>query len=184
MSRSVRAERLLPRPRPRLLAQPLAAAALALSFAVAGPAGPASAASAAACASAPSHGNCDGALPGAGCTSGSHYVVDSSPLIDQSGQASWNYGYVQLWWSDVCQTNWSRIVINPGGPWHVAAVVFRESGSPPEEYTDYDNRGPGAYVSAMVYAPDTLACGEGSVVANGAEFASYYAVASQYPCAG
>lgn len=44
----------------------------------------------------------------------SYYVVASFPLEyqDDPNQASWSYGYVQLWWSDTCHTNWTRTVSN------------------------------------------------------------------------
>jgi hypothetical protein len=44
-----------------------------------------------------------------GCAS--PYVVQSVPLINEStGVASYNYGYVQLWYSNSCQKNWTRVV--------------------------------------------------------------------------
>jgi hypothetical protein len=150
---------------------------LALTFTAVGPAGVASAASAPACASSPSHANCDGAPPGAGCTSGSHYVVVSNPLIDKSGHSSWSYGYVQLWWSDTCQTNWARVVINVTGSWRIQTVVFRFSGSPRDVVTDYDG-GAGAYQSGMIYSPDSLACADGDIVTSAGT--AYFATASQY----
>src|SRR5579863_960055 len=89
---------------------------LAAGLIAGSPALPAQAASVSSCASSPSHSNCDGVFPGGACTTGTYYVVDSLPLINNStGRSSYSYGYVQLWWSNNCQTNWSRLVISVSG---------------------------------------------------------------------
>lgn len=36
-------------------------------------------------------------------------------------------GYVQLWWSDTCQTNWSRVV-STSGPKYLKAYIFNNGG--------------------------------------------------------
>lgn len=62
---------------------------------------------------------CDGSDPYAtGCAGplASYYVAASVPLNDSSGNANWSYGYVQIWWSITCQTNWGRIVVSNGTP--------------------------------------------------------------------
>jgi hypothetical protein len=158
-----------------------AAGSLALAVAVTVLAGPeAHAADTGSCAAAPGHGTCDGALPGGACTSGSYYVVTSAPLIDDNtGVASWNYGYVQLWWSQTCKTNWARVVVNGSGPWTaVQPIVYRQSGAPAYLEKQYQNVGAGAYVSPMVYAADTNACAYAGVLPNG--WREYHATASQY----
>jgi len=55
--------------------------------------------------------NCTGKDPyGEHCNTGTYYVVQSVPLLasDGSGRSG---GYLQLWWSDTCQTNWARVVV-------------------------------------------------------------------------
>lgn len=162
----------------------VATAAVLTAGAVAfGPATAAHAVSSGQCASAPSHSACDGAAPGGACTSGSHYVVGSVPLQNMTtGESSWNYGYVQLWWSDTCQTNWTRVVINVAGNWTVRADVIRLQGSPVDERQQYAEVGPGAYLSPMVYAADTLGCADGNVflpVSGGADqYTGYYSQGS------
>jgi len=43
------------------------------------------------------------------CNTGSYYVLAEAPLYSIPGNtASYSYGYIQLWWSDTCQTNWIR----------------------------------------------------------------------------
>ncbi|KAB8139952.1 DUF2690 domain-containing protein [Chloroflexia bacterium SDU3-3] len=50
---------------------------------------------------------CDGKYAySVGCTV-SYRVVNMSYIYDGAGN---NIGYVQLWWSDTCQTNWARVV--------------------------------------------------------------------------
>lgn len=47
------------------------------------------------------------------CYHSSASVILSAPLRNAStGVASWNYGYVQLWFSYTCGTNWTRLVAN------------------------------------------------------------------------
>jgi hypothetical protein len=125
------------------------------------PALPAQAASVSSCAASPSPANCDGVLPGGACTTGTYYVVDSAPLINEAGQSSYNYGYIQLWWSKNCQSNWARLVISVSGSWTAEAYVQTATGSPGSEWKVYYNAGPGAYVSPMLYAPGVKACAYG-----------------------
>lgn len=157
------------------------AAALFLSAGLiaSGPALPAQAASVGSCAASPSHANCDEVLPGGACTTGTYYVVDTAPLTDFStGKSSYSYGYLQLWWSNNCQTNWSRLVINVSGSWSVTPVVRTQSGG--LESKDYENASPGAYVSPMLYARGVNACAYG-VAVNAS--ANYSASDGQYsPC--
>jgi len=158
-----------------------AALLLAAGLIAGGPALPAQAASVSSCAASPSHANCDGVLPGGACTTGTYYVVDSSPLrYWQTGQTSYSYGYIQLWWSNKCQTNWSRLVISVSGSWNVEPYVSTTAetlGSPP-----YSDVRPGAYVSYMLYAPGVKACANGEAF-NDANTADYLATAGQYtPC--
>jgi hypothetical protein len=119
------------------------------------------AAASSACYDNPSPENCDGQpVSGSGCDSGSYYVVQSVPLYDDyTGQYSWNYGYLQLWWSDHCQTNWGRVVINQSGRWDLFAQIW----NPSFGYSLFYNGSgsgvpPGAYTSRMLYAPNDPAC--------------------------
>jgi hypothetical protein len=159
----------------------VAAFLLALGLVAAGPALSAHAASVSACAASPSHSNCDGVFPSGACTSGTYYVVDTAPLINSAGESSNSYGYVQLWWSKTCQTNWSRLVINVSGLWFENPAVHRQTGSPADEGAVWEG-GPGAYLSPMVYAPDTKACAYGGVETTSGVL-EYHADAGQYtPC--
>ena len=132
--------------------------------------GPASAAHAAtsqltattsACAAHPSAANCDGAFAtaeaGDPCTSGTYYVVASAPLTGSNSGSSYSNGYVQLWWSQTCQSNWTRIVVEPAGTWLIEPTVYVSSGSPSSESAQWTG-GPGAYISPMIYAPTAEAC--------------------------
>lgn len=63
-----------------------------------------------------------------GCSS--NYVVGSAPLTDEStGVASWNYGYVQLWYSNSCEENWARVVSLTSGTTFARADLFRQDGA-------------------------------------------------------
>lgn len=63
-----------------------------------------------------------------GCSG--NYVVGSAPLTNQStGVASWNYGYVQLWYSNSCEENWARVVSLISDTTFVRADLFRHDGA-------------------------------------------------------
>jgi len=152
------------------------AAALFLAAGLIGgaPALPAQAASVSSCAASPSHANCDGVLPGGACTTGTYYVVDTAPLINTvTGRSSNSYGYIQLWWSKNCQSNWARLVINVSGSWTAQPYVQTQTGSPGSAYKDYYNAGPGAYVSPMLYAPGVKACADGEAFNSTGDYAAY-----------
>jgi hypothetical protein len=153
---------------------------LAAGFIAGVPALPAQAASDSSCAASPSHADCDGVLPGGACTTGTYYVVDSAPLINEYGRSSYSYGYIQLWWSKNCQTNWARLVVSLSGSWTAQPYVATQTGSPGDEYKDYYNVGPGAYVSPMLYAPGVKACADGEAFNS---TGTYQAYAGQFtPC--
>jgi hypothetical protein len=153
---------------------------LAAGLVVAVPALPAQAASDSSCAASPSHANCDGVQPGGACTTGTYYVVDTAPLTNDSGQSSNSYGYIQLWWSKNCQSNWARLVINLSGKWIAQPYVETQTGSPGYAYNDYYNVGPGAYLSPMLYAPGVKACADGEALGSTSD---YFAYAGQFtPC--
>jgi hypothetical protein len=124
------------------------------------------------CAAKPSDQNCDDIFPGGPCMSDHHYVVDSSPLVRQGdGVANWAFGYIQLWWSDNCQTNWARLVVNTTQGNDYLALVQRQN--PFDDVGQYYDpgfgnfHGPGAYLSQMAYAPDSKACALGQVSGTG-----------------
>jgi hypothetical protein len=155
-----------------------AALFLAAGLVAGGPALPAQAASDSSCAASPSHASCDNVLPGGACTKGTYYVVDSAPLINAvTRQSSYSYGYIQLWWSKNCQSNWARLVISVSGSWSIQPQVFTQTGG--NAYKNYDG-GPGAYVSPMLYAPGVNACTYGEAFNDSV---TYLATAGQYtPC--
>jgi hypothetical protein len=152
---------------------------LAAGLAVAVPALPAQAASDSSCAASPGHANCDGVLPGGACTTGTYYVVDTAPL-SRNGQSSNSYGYIQLWWSKNCQTNWARLVVGLSGSWTAQPYVQTQTGSPGDAWKDYFNVGPGAYVSPMLYAPGVKSCADGEALGSTSDYVAY---AGQFtPC--
>lgn len=143
------------------------------------PALPAQAASDSSCAASPSHANCDNVFPGGACTTGTYYVVDTAPLVNEAGQSSNSYGYIQLWWSKNCQSNWARLVINLSGSWLAQPYVQTQTGSPGSAWLDYSPVGPGAYVSPMLYAPGVKACVHGLVVNTDTRY-EYTAMTGQF----
>src|SRR5215472_7900614 len=67
------------------------------------------------------------------------YVVASVPLRnDATGVASWDYGYVQLWYSTSTASNWARVVFKLGGDTYILAEVNRSDGA---QGWAYDNAG-------------------------------------------
>ncbi|MYS20226.1 Protein of unknown function [Streptomyces sp. DvalAA-14] len=112
----------------RMLSATVAVASLLLlGFVTAAP--QAAAASGSACLSNPSEANCDGADPtdsNGVCQNGAYEVSSAIPVEDQ------NYGggaaavQVQLWWSPLCHTNWSRAV-STGYTGYFATDIWRQA---------------------------------------------------------
>jgi hypothetical protein len=102
--------------------------------------------------------SCDGQDPySTGCAGpgASYYVVETTSLInDSTGVASNSYGYVQLWWSNTCDTNWTRMVVNVGGGTLGLEQVSLKSPNSAGDTgcVSYSGGSKGAYVSCQIYA--------------------------------
>jgi hypothetical protein len=128
---------------------------------------------------------CDGDDPYSDhCNSGTYYVVASSPLedIDKGGTYSWNYGYIQLWWSNTCRANWTVTVVKQATyPAAVSDWVFTDDGrnEPGGGYP----LGNGTYHSPILIAPNNLACSEMTVTQTpGDRFAGATGQTNAYTC--
>lgn len=137
-----------------------------------------------ACSSNPSDDNCDGSpVPGSGCQSGSYYVLNSLPLKNlATGQQSYSYGYVQLWWSQTCQSNWGRVVINEPGSWDIFAQIWKQNYG---GYSYYYQSVPGggAVTSPLMYAPNQSVCTNGDIFPHSGGSEAYHGYVTQYsPC--
>lgn len=111
---------------------------------------------------------CDGKDPYAtGCAGAgaSYRVIDMRYVYNEYRSI---VGYVQLWWSDTCKTNWARAVrtVSYGTTYYTHAHIFRDNNwNRVIDNTDtrYDTwvRGATAVYTRMVYAPVLLAqaCG-------------------------
>jgi hypothetical protein len=65
------------------------------------------------------------------------YVVASVPLTDNNTNvSSWDYGYVQLWYSSCTQSNWARTVSNISPTFQNLSEVDRSDGA--KAWTSYD----------------------------------------------
>jgi hypothetical protein len=106
------------------------------------------------------HG-CDHTDPYAtGCagSGASYYVVASTPIY--KGSTNVQAGYVQLWYSNTCGTNWARIVVYNDGLndiYYVKSGVYTAD-SRQDVYDQY----PGTSWTNQLYAPTVKAqaCGE------------------------
>jgi hypothetical protein len=96
----------------------------------------------------------------------SWWVVLSGYLRDSHGNLG---GYVQLWWSATCQTNWTRIV-SYHTPYELEALIRLQNG--------YGNNA-NATISEQFYAPTALACSYGAIWL-GAGSPKYSGQVSQY----
>lgn len=97
----------------------------------------------------------------------SWWVVLSSYLRDSHGTIG---GYVQLWWSATCQTNWTRVV-SYHTPYELEALIRLQLG-----FGNNSN----ATISEQFYAPTTLACAYGGIWL-GPGSPTYTGQVSQYP---
>jgi hypothetical protein len=96
----------------------------------------------------------------------SWWVVLSGYLRDSHGNVG---GYVQLWWSATCQTNWTRVV-SYHTPYELEALIRLQNG--------YGNNA-NATISEQFYAPTTLACSYGAIWLGGGS-PTYSGEVSQY----
>jgi hypothetical protein len=91
------------------------------------------------------------------CASGSYWVVTSSPLTDVvTHTTSWNYGYLQLWWSQTCQTNWIRGQVYESGSVDNYYRMQTQAGSPSVVHS---NRGTLPDWTNQWYTGNASACG-------------------------
>lgn len=116
---------------------------------------------------------CDGTDPySTGCAGGSasYWVVETTPLIeDSTGVGNNSYGYVQLWWSQTCQTNWTRMVVNVSGvPAGMEEVILGTTNSRGDymEGPETFSGAAGAHLSKQIYAGSILAASSGSLWTN------------------
>jgi hypothetical protein len=96
----------------------------------------------------------------------SWWVVLSGYLRDSHGNIG---GYVQLWWSATCQTNWTRVV-SYHTPYELEALIRLQNG--------YGNNA-NATISDQFYAPTEPACSYGAVWL-GSGYPTYAGQVSQY----
>jgi hypothetical protein len=111
----------------------------------------------------------------------SYYVAETTPLINSStGVASNSYGYIQLWWSNTCHTNWTRMVVNVSGAAFGREDVWIDHyNSAYDRYYKNDLGGAeGAYLTPQIYALGIPAESDGSLYASSG-VALYYASVAQ-----
>jgi hypothetical protein len=84
----------------------------------------------------------------------SWWVVLSGYLRDNHGNIG---GYVQLWWSATCQTNWTRIV-SYSYPSQTQAVIDLQNGEGESNQARTQ-----IIISDQFYAPSALACSYGAI---------------------
>ena len=96
--------------------------------------------------------SCNGQDPYATGCAGQNWdswkVVTSDPVRDNS--TGEQVGWVQLWWSETCQTNWGRVVPLVGFNW-----ASEWTGLSNKQMTPLSNIHP---LSPQLYAPVLLAC--------------------------
>jgi hypothetical protein len=112
---------------------------------------------------------CDASDPySTGCagSGASYYVAETTPLIKEStGVASNSYGYIQLWWSNTCDTNWTRMVVNVSGAASGLEEVFldRNNSAGSHYCISLSSGSNGAYISCQIYAAGIPAASYGDL---------------------
>jgi hypothetical protein len=108
-------------------------------------------------------------------TSPANYGTVDNPFKQLQAAAP---GYVQLWWSDTCKTNWARVVNNVGGNWDILIRVTTFGNN--YDIQDGNDRGStGAWVSPMVYADGSSSDARVWISPAGSSLATYFGDASQ-----
>ena len=110
------------------------------------------------------------AKPAIACGNG---VVVSMPLKNTStGQSSWNYGYVQLWYDYCTGYNWGRTVSLLGGTTYIDSIVYNTA----HTHSPWSTGKGTVITSGQIYSPSNPAGAFGDVVAGGV---FYYAESDQ-----
>jgi hypothetical protein len=113
---------------------------------------------------------------GTGCAGGgaSWYVAATTPITNNAGVRG---GYVQLWYSSTCGTNWSRVVAQPPSGVTVDAgslgtFTDRQAGKDgvEESTSTIFPFGDGSNYSGQVYSPNNVSCAHGYYNSNGGFF--------------
>lgn len=102
---------------------------------------------------------CNGQDPGASGCSGRAGTAETAEITDRHGQA---VGWVELRWSELCQTNWARVENTSGRPNLLLRTYLRDAGGDVLQETVRESRATGIY-GRMWYAPTEViavsACG-------------------------
>lgn len=102
-------------------------------------------------------------------------VIVSMPLINSNtGQSSWNNGYVQLWYNGCSGNNWARVVSQLSGTTLIDADVYNTDHVSSGWAHGYPN--PNPLTSGQIHSPVKNAGAFGDVIANGV---AYYAESDQ-----
>lgn len=118
---------------------------------------------------------CDHTDPYAtGCagSGASYYVVASTPIY--KGSTNVQAGYIQLWYSGTCGTNWARIVVYDDG---LNDIFYVKSGVyTADDRSDIYDQYPGTSWTNQLYAPTVRAKACGEIVAD--------SFSTSYTCTG
>jgi hypothetical protein len=97
-----------------------------------------------------------------GCAGGAaHYKVAATAPVTLNGTQA---GYIQIWFSSTCGTNWGRVVAQPPAgvtvdPQSMGSFTVRTSDN--ISTNDTFPLGDGSIISGQVYAPTVTACAYG-----------------------
>jgi hypothetical protein len=92
----------------------------------------------------------------------SWYVVLTKPVLSQENQP---IGYIQLWYSNTCKTNWTRLVVQVSHNWMQAVVGDDKWGDPVLKNTStVTSHTAGELLSPQLYAPIAGAAARGDAV--------------------
>jgi hypothetical protein len=109
----------------------------------------------------------------------SYYVAETTPLISvATGVASNSYGYIQLWWSNTCHTNWTRMVVNVSGAasGYEDVVLDNPNSAGVSYYDNHFGGAKGAYLTAQIYAPGIPAASDGYLYSSSGSILYYASV--------
>lgn len=91
---------------------------------------------------------CNGRPVSTECKSNYTKINDTRTIYHTSNGVKKAVGYIEIYWSYTCSTNWARVVRTDGWPDGMYATIQRPGGMP---YTNFALSG--SATSPMVYAP-------------------------------
>ena len=100
---------------------------------------------------------CNGKNPVTSGCNANGYLAKRIAFTDMNGIAMWDKVYADVYYSNICGTNWVRVTNNPWGGRAFKSIVSLNANGTPRYTETEDDYTYGSSFSMMVYAPGNTA---------------------------